>query len=79
MSIIKIQFGKMESTIAQQGNIIAQQDNMIAQQDNTIMVLQKEIEEYRRRYGALDGTIAKPAHTTKVCARNSAGSRHLMV
>ena len=72
MSLVKIQFGKMESTIAQQGNIIAQQDN-------TITVLQKEIEEYRRRYGALDGTIAKPTHTTKVRSRNSADSHHLMV
>jgi len=59
MSLIKIQFGKMESTIAQQGSTIA-----VLTQEKA--ALQKEIEEYRKRFGTLDGTAAKPTRVTKV-------------
>ena len=57
MSLVKIQFGKMESTIVQQGN--------------TIAMLQKENEELRRRLG-ISGAATKPTRTTRVRAHNKA-------
>ena len=60
MSLVKIQFGKMESTIA-----------VLSQENES---LQKEIEEYRRRIGALSGaTTTKPTRAT----RNSTKEREV--
>jgi len=50
----------------------------ISNMENTIAALQKQLEEYQRKYGALDGTLApknpssKPTPPSKVRARNSA-------
>ena len=52
MSSVLIQLDKMGRTIDAQGNTIVEQGN-------TIAALQKEVAEYRRRFG-LNGTSARP-------------------
>ena len=54
---------------------------LIAEKDRTIANLQKEVAEYRRKYGSLNNTATKrnapsrPASATKARARNSAKAR----
>ena len=82
MNIVKIQFGKMESTIAQQSKTIAvlTHDISALTHDNTalthdISALQKENEELRRRLGLSGTTDTKPTRTTKVRVRNNVKAR----
>ena len=58
MSIVKIQFGKMESTIA------------ALTKDNAVQAAR--IAELERRLALSGTTAAKPIRTTKVRTRNSA-------
>ena len=74
MNIIKHTINDLQSTIAALQSKYTDQGNTIVKQGNTIAVLQsnnatlqsnnaaqaQELDEYRRRYGALNGSIAKP-------------------
>jgi len=77
MSLIKIQFGKMETTITEQGNTITVQAAKIAERDAKIAERDAKIAEYERRYGILSGsTVTKPTRVPKIRARNSAKLRN---
>ena len=60
MNIIKHTINDLQSTIVTQGNTIAVLQSNNAAQGNTISALAQELEEYRRRYGTLNGSTAKP-------------------
>jgi hypothetical protein len=73
MSIVKIQFGKMEKAIAAltKDNVMLTKDNVALTKD--IAAQATRLAEYERRFGVLGGTAApKQVRPTKVRARNSA-------
>jgi len=57
MNIIRHTINDLQSTIATQGNTIVTQGNTIValQSDNAAQA--KELDEYRRRYGSLNGSV----------------------
>jgi len=63
MSLMKIQFGKMESTISEQGKTIAVLTQEIAERD-------AKIAEYERRLGLSGTTATKPTRSSKVRTHN---------
>ena len=74
MNIMKIQFGKMESTITEQGKTItvltqeiAERDAKLAEKNAKIAAQAAKLAEYERKYGTLSGTTAR---SSKVSARN---------
>jgi len=67
MNLMKIQFGKMESTITEQGKTISVLTQEIAERDAKLAERDAKLAEYERKYGLLSG---KPARSSKVSARN---------
>ena len=63
MSLMKIQFGKMESTITEQGKTIT-----VLTQENA--ALTAKIAEYERRLGLSGTTANKATRSSKVRAHN---------
>jgi len=63
MNIMKIQFGKMESTITEQGKTISVLTQEIAERD-------AKIAEYERRLGLSGTTVTKPTRSSKVRIHN---------
>ena len=77
MNIMKIQFGKMESTITEQGKTItvltqeiAERDAKLAERDAKIAERDAKIAEYERRLGLSGTTVTKPTRSSKVRTHN---------
>ena len=70
MNIMKIQFGKMESTITEQGKTITVLTQEIAERDAKLAERDAIIAEYERRLGLSATTVTKPTRSSKVRTHN---------
>ncbi|MCL2074712.1 MAG: PD-(D/E)XK nuclease family transposase, partial [Marinilabiliaceae bacterium] len=45
-----------DNALAQHVNIIAQKDNALAQKNNALLALQRKVDDYEKKFGAINGT-----------------------